>query len=88
MPGTTRSRLHLHWREQQASAFALDFLPPFSPELNPIEPVWKLTRRLCLRNRYFGFLETVVEAVENQFGALLQQRHPASVMRNYLSRHV
>src|SRR5215469_6679270 len=45
-----RSRLHLPWREQQA-AFALDFLPPYSPELNPIERVWKLTRRLCLHNR-------------------------------------
>src|SRR5438034_3701942 len=28
------------------SRFALDFLPPYSPELNPIERVWKLTRRL------------------------------------------
>src|ERR1700704_2674022 len=28
----------------------------FSPDLNPIERVWKLTRRLCLHNRYFGFM--------------------------------
>ena len=62
-----RSRLHLAWREQQMPAFALDFLPPYSPELNPIERVWKLSRRLCLHNRYFGFLETVIEAVENKF---------------------
>ena len=26
---------------------ALEFLPAYSPELNPIERVWKLTRRLC-----------------------------------------
>jgi len=62
-----RSRLHLDWRLQQAPQFALDFLPPYSPELNPIERVWKLTRRLCLHNRYFGFLETVIDAVETQF---------------------
>jgi len=62
-----RSRLHLPWREQQRPAFSLDFLPPYSPELNPIERVWKLTRRLCLHNRYFGFLETVIDAVEGQF---------------------
>jgi transposase len=62
-----RARLHLPWREQHAAIFALDFLPPYSPELNPIERVWKLTRRLCLHNRYFGFLETVIEAVEGQF---------------------
>ena len=41
-----RSRLHLAWRQQQQPQFALDFLPPYSPELNPIERVWKLTRRL------------------------------------------
>jgi len=45
----------------------LDFLPPYSPKLNPIERVWKLTRRLCLHNRYFGFLETVAKTVEFQF---------------------
>src|SRR3974390_328087 len=55
--GYHRSRLHRLWREQQVPAFSLDFLPPYSPELNPIERIWKLTRRLCLTNRYFGFLE-------------------------------
>ena len=47
--------------------FGLDFLPPYSPQLNPIERVWKLTRRLCLHNRYFAFLDSVVAAVETQF---------------------
>ncbi len=65
--GYHRSRLHRPWREQQAKTFALDFLPPYSPELNPIERVWKLTRRLCLHNRYFGFLESVANTVEEQF---------------------
>jgi transposase len=63
-----RSRLHLAWREEHGAEFRLDFLPPYSPELNPIERVWKLTRRLCLHNRYFGFLEGVIDAVEYQFG--------------------
>ena len=45
----------------------LDYLPPYSPELNPIERVWKLTRRLCVHNRYFQELKEVVSAVENQF---------------------
>ena len=41
----------------------------YSPDLNPIERVWQLTRRLCLHNRYFGFLDSVVTAVEDQFAA-------------------
>src|SRR5579863_1178024 len=61
------ARLHAAWREQMAPGFELDFLPPYSPELNPIERVCKLTRRLCLHNRYFGFLDSVVDAVEDQF---------------------
>jgi transposase len=62
-----RSRFHLPWRQRHAPQFRLDFLPPYSPDLNPIERVWKLTRRLCLHNRYFAFLDGVVEAVEEQF---------------------
>jgi transposase len=50
------SRLHRPWREKHAHHFVLDFLPPYSPELNPIERVWKLTRRRCLHNRYFETL--------------------------------
>ena len=45
---------------------------PISPELNPIERVRKLTRRLCLHNRYFGFLDGVVSAVEEQFSEWTQ----------------
>lgn len=61
------ARLHKEWREQCAAEFALDYLPPYSPELNPIERVWKLTRRRCLHNRYFGRLEDVIAAVEAEF---------------------
>jgi len=42
------------------------FLPPYSPELNPLERVWKLARRLCTHNRYFPELEGLVRAVTDQ----------------------
>lgn len=44
------------------------FLPPYSPELNPIERVWKLTRRLATHNRYFPTLGDVVDAVQERVG--------------------
>lgn len=44
------------------------FLPPYSPELNPIERVWKLTRRLATHNRHFPTLDGVVDAVQERFG--------------------
>jgi len=59
--------LHQGWREKHSDRFALDFLPPYSPELNPIERVWKLTRRLRLHNRYFAALDDIITAAEAQF---------------------
>ena len=47
--------------------FRLHFLPPYSPELNPIERVWKLTCRCCLHNRYFHDLSDVVQALKPRF---------------------
>jgi len=45
---------------------ALEFLPAYSPELNPIERVWKLTRKLCTHNTYFEKLETLIDAVASE----------------------
>jgi transposase len=61
------AKLHADWRAEQEPNFVLSYLPPYSPDLNPIERVWKLTRRLCLHNRYFPTLAGVVAAVEGQF---------------------
>jgi transposase len=33
------------------------YLPPYSPDLNPIESFWKKTRRDVTHNRYFESLE-------------------------------
>jgi transposase len=72
------ARLHREWREQAAARFALDFLPPYSPELNPAERVWKLTRRRCLHNRYFPQLDEVILAVEAEFANWIK---PNSTLR-------
>lgn len=45
---------------------SLEFLPPYSPELNPIERVWKLTRKLCIHDNYFENLDDLVDAVTKQ----------------------
>jgi len=43
----------------------LEFLSPYSPELNPIERVWKLIRRLATHNQYFQTLTQVCEWKSN-----------------------
>jgi transposase len=59
--------LHQAWRTGRERSFALDYLPPYSPELNPAERVWKLTRRLAVHNRYFASLNELMRDVETEF---------------------
>jgi transposase len=47
----------------------LDYLPPYSPDLNPIERVWKLLRKNCTHNQYFETLEDLIQAVEIEVAA-------------------
>lgn len=61
------ANLHKEWRNDCEDQFHCEFLPPYSPELNPAERIWKLTRRLCIHNRYFPKLLDVVGLVEPQF---------------------
>lgn len=61
------ARLHKDYREKCADRFQLEFLPPYSPELNPIERVWKLTRRCCTHNVYFPSINSLTAAIEAKF---------------------
>jgi transposase len=74
--------LHAAWRRLQEPDFVLLFLPPYSPQLNPIERVWKLLRKLWLHNRYFPTLEELIQIVDLQFAAWAR---PNSVLRRLCS---
>lgn len=60
------ARLLAPFLSDHRRVLTLDFLPPYSPNLNPIERVWKLMRRLCTHNQYFPDLHELVEAVSHQ----------------------
>jgi len=45
------------WLEEASDLLELFFLPPYSPDLNPIEMLWKKTRRNVTHNRYFNSLQ-------------------------------
>jgi len=55
------------WLFENRHRIRLIFLPPYSPDLNVIERVWKLTRYLCTHNRYFQELADLVSVVCEQF---------------------
>lgn len=54
-------------REMTPQRLHLVALPPYSPELNPIEFVWRETKRRATHNRYFPVLESLRDAVRRQF---------------------
>ena len=57
------------WLKEHRPQLRLDFLPPYSPDLNSAERVWKLTRRLCTHNQYFAELDQLLERVQDQFNS-------------------
>ena len=42
-------------------------LPLYSPDLNPIEQVWRITRRENTHNVFFSNIKNLAETVENAF---------------------
>lgn len=54
------------WLLANRDKIRLMFLPPYSPDLNSIERVWKITRRKCTHNRYFSALEELEVVIRKQ----------------------
>lgn len=48
---------------------AVEFLdiPPYSPDLNPIEQLWRITRKDVTHNRYFASLDLLSAALTSFF---------------------
>jgi transposase len=60
------------------TVLALLYLTPYSPQLAPIERVWKLARRMATHNRFFATLGALLTAVSTCFD---RWRKPNSVLR-------
>lgn len=73
-----RAKLLKPWLHAHRAHFELLFLPPYSPQLAPIERVWRLTRRLATHNLHFNSLDDLTQAVESRFQ---QWRKPNPVLR-------
>lgn len=50
-------------------ALTIVSLPPYSPDLNPIEQVWRITRKEKTHNRYWKNLEILVATLDDWFGS-------------------
>jgi transposase len=43
----------------------VEHIPPYSPELNPIETCWKVTKNRVTKSQYFKDIDDMQEALEN-----------------------
>lgn len=48
--GPHKSRLVKHWLEEQHGRIAIAFLPPYAPELNPVEAIWAYLKKHEIAN--------------------------------------
>ena len=48
----------------------LFFIPPYTPEMNPIEQIWKELRKMGFRNEAFSNLQAVVDRLCDTICAL------------------
>jgi len=49
---------------EYSSFISIEYLPPYSPELNPIETNWKVTKNAVTKSQYFKTIETMQESLE------------------------
>ena len=47
-------------------------LPPYSPDLNPIEQVWRVTRREKTHNRYWKNFDVFTTTLDDWFSTFAQ----------------
>ena len=50
----------------------LIFLPPYSPDLNPAEQVWRITRREVTHNTYFPNAQVLEDTLDAHFAVYRQ----------------
>lgn len=51
--------------EEQKDWIAVEHIPPYSPELNPIETSWKVTKNNVTKSQYFPTLDSMQNALES-----------------------
>jgi transposase len=60
-------------------------LPPYSPDLNPIEQVWRITRREMTHNRYYPNIESLETALDEYYSIFRKPNAKLSALCSFKS---
>ncbi|MDU4516193.1 MAG: transposase, partial [Streptococcus mitis] len=69
------------WHKSSTLDIELTFIPPYTPEMNPIEQVWKEIRKRGFKNKSFQTLEAVIGKLQEVIQGLEK-----SVLKSTVSR--
>ncbi|NQN51130.1 IS630 family transposase, partial [Streptococcus suis] len=61
------------------------FIPPYTPEMNPIEQVWAEIRKLGFKNKVFRTLNEVIDKLEEVIQTLTAYQLKSIVHRDWTS---
>ena len=61
------------------------FIPPYTPEMNPIEQIWKELRARGFCNEIFASLEKVVDRLCETINHLAKEKIISITKRNWIS---
>jgi len=77
------------WLRDNRTVLKLLFLPPYSPELNPIERVWKLLRKLCTHNEFLSRVGVASKCADPAIDQMVEtEQCSKTTMLHYLRRCV
>lgn len=66
----------------KGSKIELVYLPPYSPNLNPIERLWKLMHSVVTNNKHYSDFSKFTEAIGKFFDNLSQYQHRITTLIN------
>ncbi|MBF0805616.1 MULTISPECIES: transposase, partial [unclassified Streptococcus] len=77
------------WHKSQTldipSNIEFTFIPPYTPEMNPIEQVWAEIRKLGFKNKAFKSLNDVIDQLQEVIQSLSTTRLRSIVHREWTS---
>ena len=62
----------------------LVFIPPYTPEMNPIEQIWKQIRMIGFRNEIFSSLDKVVDRLSSTIRSLSNDLIKSITLRDWI----
>ena len=85
--------IRLIWKEEQPEyqdirdKMTYISLPPYSPDLNPIEQVWRITRKEVTHNRYFPNREVLESTLDEYYAGLREPNEKLASLCSFKCFH-